>query len=53
MFKCGLQSRAAYINFHHHFVRLTIKAANNRVNTADTQSTAGKNTRERCESAKT
>jgi len=24
MFKCGLQSRAADINFQHHFVRLTI-----------------------------
>ena len=25
MFKCGLQSRAAYINFWHHFVRLIFK----------------------------
>jgi len=25
MFKCGLQSKAAYINFEHHFVRLTLK----------------------------
>jgi len=25
MFKCGLQSRAAYINFQHHFVRFAIK----------------------------
>jgi len=25
MFKRGLQSRAADINFQHHFVRLTIK----------------------------
>jgi len=39
MFKCCLQSRAAYINFQHNFVRLTYKgclqsrAANNRINT--------------------
>ena len=25
MFKCGLQSRAAYINLQHHFVRFAIK----------------------------
>ena len=25
MFKCGLQSRAAYINFQHHFERFAIK----------------------------
>jgi len=25
MLKCGLQSMAAYINFLHHFVRLTIE----------------------------
>jgi len=53
MFKCGLQSSAAYINFNNISCSLQSKAAKNRVNTAGTQSTTGKSKRERCESAKT